>query len=94
MKKQKKSQIKVRNHTDLKFQVIFGCRSYGAGAQGDIQEIKGIVLPGEELILSLNPEKEKEIGYFSVEKTELERFAEADGILLQHFGFKATLFGK
>ena len=85
---EEKSQIKVRNHTDLKFQVIFGCRSYGAGAQGDIQEIKGIVLPGEELILSLNPEKEKEIGYFSVEKTELERFAEADGILLQHFGFK------
>lgn len=85
---ERKGCIQVTNHTPEEFRVIFGCRMYGAGTQGSIQEKEGKVLPGETLLLEIVSEKQTIDGYFAVENTELEQFADKDKILLQHFGFK------
>ncbi len=85
--REEKSSITVRNHNRDTFRVIFGCRPYGAGAQGEIREESGTVQPKEELTLERRPEKAEDT-YFSVTGQELARFADQDGILLHHYGFK------
>ena len=84
---EEKSSITVKNYTCDTFRVVFGCRPYGAGAQGEIDEVSGTVLPGEELVLERKPVKTEDT-YFSVVEQELAHFADSDGILLNHFGFK------
>lgn len=81
------SGIQIINHNKETFDVVFGCRTFGTGAQGEITESVGKAVPGEKLELQLKPKTGAEEGCYRVENTELEKLADENGILLQHFGF-------
>lgn len=81
------SGIQVVNYNKEAFEVVFGCRTYGTGAQGKITEIAGKAMPGEKLELQLQPKAGAVEGCYCVEDIELEKLADDDGILLKHFGF-------
>ena len=81
------SSIRIANKNDVEFQVIFGCRAYGAGAEGAIQELHGTVAPQEILELTCKPHKVSVDEYFRTDLAVLNEFSDKNGILLQHFGF-------
>lgn len=80
------SIVRIVNHNQEAFQVSFGCRTFGSGAQGDIRVSDGRVMPEESLELKvfagICPEEE-----YLAEKKELEELSGQDGVLFGHFGY-------
>ena len=84
---EEKSTLIVKNKSQDAFRVVFGCRPYGAGAQGDIKDTEGMAEPDQELILeAYNGKSEEEI--VSIPEVEAGYLADDTGIVFNHFGFE------
>lgn len=84
---EEKSTLIVKNKSQDAFRVVFGCRPYGAGAQGDIKDTEGMAEPDQELILeAYNGKAEEEI--VSIPEVEAGYLADDTGIVFNHFGFE------
>ena len=81
------SYIAVVNKNSEPFRVVFGCRPYGAGAQGKAVESEGMAEPGRELKLeAYSGIMEEEI--INITETEARYLSDESGIVFDHFGFE------